>query len=108
MSVWLWRRHINATDALQPEALVFADDFTCVLTAHELEQFPRAFFLSRGGRNGVAPTADPTVSIVLLASGAGGQWRKCDRVVQVLAVLREHFWKNPVAVDLHCHLALDK
>ena len=64
--------------------------------------------MSRGGRDGVAPAADPTVSVVLFASSAGGQWRKCDRVVQILAVLREHFRKGPVAVDLHRNLALDE
>ena len=108
VSVRILRGHIDAADALQPKPLVFADDFTCVLTTHVLEQFPRAFFLSRSGRDGVTPATDPTISALLLGAGASGQWWKCDRVVQVLAVLRQHFWKGPITVNLHRHLALDK
>src|SRR5205085_10091352 len=79
-----------------------------MLAAHKLEQLPRAFFLSRGRRNRVTPAADPTVSLLLISSDAGRQRRQCDRVVQVLTVLRQYFWKNPVAVNLHRNLALDE
>src|SRR5437762_3540725 len=108
VSVGVLRRHINAADALQPEPLAFADDFTCLLTAHEPEQFPRGFFLSCSGRDSITPAADPTVFAVLLARGAGGQWWKRDCIVQVLTVLRQHFWKGPITVDLHRNFALDK
>src|SRR4029079_8336706 len=72
-------------------------------------QYPlRTCFVACGGGQGEPPAADPTVCVVLLASRPGGQWRKCDGIVQVLAVLREHFRKGPVAVDFHRNLALDE
>ncbi|PYI77755.1 MAG: hypothetical protein DMF04_05495, partial [Verrucomicrobia bacterium] len=100
ITICVLRWHVNAADALEAKSFALPNDFTGALAAHKFEQCPGGFFLPRARWNSVTPAANPTMAAILLPAGTDGQWRNGDCVIQVLTILREHFWKNPVAVDL--------